>query len=234
MTLEKPIRAKGLSKVNAGMRGPFVGLVLLIAILIAAEGIAQDRSDDWSQTPQSSQPTESRRSSGSDIRGYDYTGPYAQFGISIGQIDFDGNNVDNNASGGFNLTAGYRTLPWLSAEFNFTYLGGGSVEAGSIDVGNGSFYAFTIGPKFYPLGAFEVEQMPETIQPYALIQIGGGQFDIENTDYPRSAFMARFILGVDFWATDNIGLFVEGGGHATDQTTVDGVGIFTVGAQYRF
>jgi len=234
MKIENTIPGTVRSKVHASMRGPVFGLTILLVSLVASASFSQDQADDWSESSQPSQSTEPKRSSKDSIRGYDYVGPYAQFGISIGQIDFSNNNFDNNASGGFNLTAGYRTLPWLSAEFNFTYLGGGSVEAGSIDIGNGSFYAFTIGPKFYPLGAFEIEEMPETIQPYALIQIGGGQFDIENTDYPRSAFVARFIVGVDFWATDNIGLFVEGGGHATDQTTVDGVGIFTVGAQYRF
>jgi hypothetical protein len=168
------------------------------------------------------------------IRGYDFSGPYAQFGVAIGQIDFDGPGIDNNASGGFTLTGGYRVAPWLSAEANFTYLGGGSVEAGPSDIGDGSFFAFTFGPKVYPLGALEVESIPDTIQPYGLIQMGGAQFDIENTSYPRSAFVARFIIGIDFWVTDNVGFFVEGGGHATDEDDVDGVGIFTLGGQYRF
>ena len=46
--------------------------------------------------------------------------------------------------------------------------------------------------------------------------------------------MARFILGFDFWFTDHIGAFVEGGGFATSEDDVDGVGVFTVGGQYRF
>jgi hypothetical protein len=183
----------------------------------------------------SSAAQEQSGSSGS-IRGYDYEGAYLQFGVAVGQIDFDLDNVneDNNASGGFTMTGGYRVLPWLSAEANFTYLGGGSVEAGSFDIGDGSFFAFTFGPKVYPLGVFEVDSIPETIQPYGLIQIGGGEFDIDNTSGPKSAFVARFIIGFDLWATDNVGFFVEGGGHATDEDEVDGVGIFTVGAQYRF
>ena len=183
----------------------------------------------------SSAAQEQSGSSGS-IRGYDYEGAYLQFGVALGQIDFDLDNIseDNNASGGFTMTGGYRVLPWLAAEANFTYLGGGSVEAGSIDIGDGSFFAFTFGPKVYPLGAFKVDSIPETIQPYGLIQIGGGEFDIDNTSGPKSAFVARFIIGFDLWATDNVGFFVEGGGHATDEDEVDGVGIFTVGAQYRF
>jgi hypothetical protein len=168
------------------------------------------------------------------VRGYEYEGPFAQFGVAVGQIDFDGNNIDNNASGGFTMTGGYRFLPWLAGEANFTYLGGGAVERGSRDIGNGSFFAFTFGPKVYPLGAFKVKQVPEFFQPYATIGIGGGEFHIEHSSFDRSGFIARFILGADFWATDHIGFFVEGGGHVTDQDHVDGVGIFTVGGQYRF
>lgn len=177
---------------------------------------------------------QTQRVDGNSIRGYEYEGPYAQFGVSVGQIDFDGSNIDNNASGGFTLTGGYRILPWLAGEANFTYLGGGSVERGSMDIGDGSFFAFTFGPKFFPLGAFKVEGVPDVLQPYALFGIGGGRFEIDNTNFEKSAFIARFILGVDVWATDHLGFFVEGGGHVTDEDDVDGVGIFTVGAQYRF
>jgi len=191
--------------------------IVLISLLAANLSLAQtQRVDDKS------------------IRGYEYKGPYAQFGVSVGQIDFDGPNIDNNASGGFTLTGGYRILPWLAGEANFTYLGGGSVEAGSFHIGDGSFFAFTFGPKFYPLGAFKVEGVPDFVQPYALIGIGGGQFEVDNTNFEEGAFIARFILGVDIWATDHLGFFVEGGGHVTDEDAIDGVGIFTVGGQYRF
>jgi hypothetical protein len=169
------------------------------------------------------------------IRGYDFEGPYLQFGVSIGQIDFDGGNVDNNASGGFTMTGGYRLLPWLSGEANFTYMGGGSVEVGRFNIGDGRFFAFTFGPKFYPLGAFKVEAIPESIQPYGLVQFGGGRFDVDNSSrWDNSGFIARFIIGFDVWATDHLGFFVEGGGHATNADRVDGVGVFTVGGQYRF
>jgi hypothetical protein len=194
-----------------------VALIVALGLIVAQTGVAQ------TQTTQKK-----------PVRGYEYEGPYAQFGVAIGQIDFDGGNVDNNASGGFTMTGGYRFLPWISAEANFTYLGGGSVEVGRFDVGDGSFFAFTFGPKFYPLGALRVEEIPDAIQPYGLIQIGGGRFEIDNTNFEESAFIARFIIGFDVWATDNLGFFVEGGGHATDEDDVDGVGIFTVGGQYRF
>jgi hypothetical protein len=168
-----------------------------------------------------------------NIRGNEYTGPYAQFGVAVGRIDFDG-NVDSDASGGFTMTGGYRMLPWLSGEANFTFLGGGDVEIGNNNVGDGQFFAFTFGPKFYPLAALGADGVPKFFQPYGLVGIGGGRFEIDDTDYEESAFIARFIVGADVWATDHFGFFVEGGGHVTDEDDVDGVGIFTLGGQYRF
>jgi hypothetical protein len=95
------------------------------------------------------------------------------------------------------------------------------------------FFAFTFGPKIYPLGLIDVEEIPDTIQPYAFIGIGGGEGEIDGAD-ARSSFVARFILGIDVWATDNVGFFVEGGGLAADDDDIDGAGVFSVGAQYRF
>lgn len=169
------------------------------------------------------------------VRGYDYTGPYAQFGLSIGRVDFDG-PVDSDASGGFTMTGGYRFLPWLSAEANFTFLGGNdNVERGSSE-GDTEAWAFTFGPKIYPLALIQVDAIPHTIQPYGLIAIGGGEIEIDGAGRSDDddSFVARFIIGIDIWATDNFGLFVEGGGFAFEEDNVDGAGIFTVGGQYRF
>lgn len=170
----------------------------------------------------------------SQIRGYDYTGAYGQFGVSVGEIDFEDSSSD--ASGGFTMTGGYRFLPWLSAEGNFTYLGGGDVEVNGFDVGEAEFFAFTFGPKIYPLGFVKVDAIPHFFQPYALVGLGGGEFDIDGRSgyHDKGSFIARFILGFDVWATDHIGFFVEGGGHAASEDDVDGVGLFTIGGQYRF
>lgn len=170
------------------------------------------------------------------VQGYDYTGPYAQFGVSIGRVDFDG-NVDSDASGGFTMTGGYRVLPWLAVEGNFTFLGGeDNVELGSFE-GDTEAWAFTFGPKIYPLALLELGDIPHTIQPYGLIGIGGGEIEVDGRNgfvSEDDSFVARFILGVDFWATDHVGFFVEGGGFAIEEDDVDGAGIFTVGGQYRF
>ena len=161
-------------------------------------------------------------------------GSGGQFGVSVGQIDFD--HTSSDTSGGFTMTGGYRALPWLSAEANFTYLGGGEGGIHGGSKGDSQFFAFTFGPKVYPLGFFKVEEIPDFIQPYALVGLGGGQFDIEGRSgmHDESSFIARFMLGFDVWATDHVGFFVEGGGHAASQDDVQGVGLFTVGGQYRF
>lgn len=170
----------------------------------------------------------------SKIRGYDYTGPYGQFGVAIGQINFDDSDLENDVSGGFTLGGGYRFLPWLAADANFTYL------AGDIDIDgvggdfDGEAFGFTFGPKVYPLGFAKVEGIPDFLQPYATIGIGGGEAEIDDTSFEEDYFLARFILGVDVWATDHFGLFVEGGGFATSEDDIEGAGIFTVGGQYRF
>ena len=170
----------------------------------------------------------------SKIRGYDYTGAYGQFGVSIGQINFDDSDVENDVAGGFTLGGGYRFLPWLAADGNFTYMAG-EVE---IDGFGGDFdaeaWGFTFGPKFYPLGLAKVEGIPNFIQPYGTIGIGGGEAEIDDSDVEEDYFLARFILGVDVWMTNNVGLFVEGGGFATSEDDVEGFGIFSVGGQYRF
>lgn len=169
-----------------------------------------------------------------EIRGYDYTGAYAQFGVSIGEINFDVSGVDNDVAGGFTLGGGYRFLPWLAVDGNFTYL------AGEVDVRGTSrdfdvdAWGFTFGPKIYPLGFAAVDAVPHFVQPYALIGIGGGEAEIDDTGVDEDYFLARFILGVDVWATDHFGLFVEGGGFATSEDDIEGAGIFTVGGQYRF
>ncbi len=172
----------------------------------------------------------------SKIRGYDYTGAYGQLGVAVGEINFDlPGSEDSDASGGFILGGGYRFLPWLAAEGNFTYLGGGDVEISGNEIGEAQFFSFTFGPKLYPLGFFKAEGIPHIFQPYALIGIGGGEVDIEHTNIDEeSMFVSRFILGFDVWATDHIGLFVEGGGHVGSEDDLEGVGIFTLGGQYRF
>ena len=168
------------------------------------------------------------------IRGYDYTGVYGQFGVAVGEINFDDSDIESDVSGGFTLGGGYRFLPWLAADANFTYLGGGDVEIGNNDVGDGEFFAFTVGPKLYPLGFFKTDDVPHIFQPYALIGIGGGEFEIDDTSVEEDSFLARFILGFDVWATEHFGLFVEGGGFAASEDDLEGVGIFTLGGQYRF
>ncbi len=197
----------------------FTRVALATALLLLGAGTAAAQSNLFNE---------------SKTRGYDYTGFYGQFGVSIGQINFDDSDVENDVAGGFTLGGGYRFLPWLAADGNFTYMAG-EVE---IDGFGGDFdaeaWGFTFGPKFYPLGLAKVEGIPHFIQPYGTIGIGGGEAEIDDSDVEEDYFLARFILGVDVWMTDNVGLFVEGGGFATSEDDIEGFGIFSVGGQYRF
>ena len=210
-------------------------LLVLSAASSASAGAAVPRTpsngSDWGDSSTTSTRSGSNPSNG-EIRGYDYEGFYGQFALSIGRIDFDG-GVDSEASGGFGLTAGYRALPWLSGEAHFQFLGGqDNAEFGNVDR-DSQFFAFTFGPKVYPLGLIEIEEIPNTIQPYAFIGIGGGEGKIDGGD-EESSFVARFILGIDLWTTDNLGFFIEGGGFAAEDDDIDGAGVFSIGAQYRF
>jgi opacity protein-like surface antigen len=159
-----------------------------------------------------------------------------QFGASVGEIEYDG-GIDVDAGGGFTMTGGYRTLSWLALEANVTYLGGGDAEVGNVDLGEADFFAITFGPKLFPMAAFDEQPIPEFFQPYALVGIGGGEFDIDvngGGNWEKSTFIARFIFGFDIWITDHIGAFVEGGYHAAADDDIDGAGIFSLGGQYRF
>lgn len=200
------------------MRFGFAGL-LAIALIVLMAGPVAAQSGVFNER---------------EIRGYDYTGPYAQFGVSIGEINFDVRGFDNDVAGGFTLGGGYRVLPWLAVDGNFSYLAGEAEFNPSGRDFDVEAWGFTFGPKIYPLGFAKVEAVPHFIQPYALIGIGGGEAEIDDSSVEEDYFLARFILGIDLWATDHFGVFVEGGGFATSEDDIEGAGIFTLGGQYRF
>jgi len=185
-----------------------------------------------------------------NARGYDFTGPYFQFGGSAGALDLDkelgqknpGFDLENESAGGFTITGGFRATPWLSGEANLSWLGGGEIEdkqprgSNRIDT-RSSAYAFTFGPKVYPLGLIDNAPAP-MFQPYALVGLGGGEFNIDTRrrfgkNVQRSSFVARFLFGFDVWVTDNIGLYTEGGYHVWDDDAIDGVGVWSIGGQFR-
>jgi len=220
--------------------GTFLTVTLLATAnpVAAQSGWPSDADDAQSQTTSPEHSGRSRASHDDSIRGYDeFKGFYAQFGITIGGIDYDGPS-DIDAGGGVSMTGGYRILPWLSAEANFTYVGGADAEFRNNNSGEANYFAFTVGPKFYPMAAFDQEIIPEFIQPYGLLAIGGGEFEIDgirgSRGHKKSSFITRFIFGVDFWITDHVGTYVEGGYHAAADDDIDGTGVFTFGGQYRF
>lgn len=200
-------------------RGISIFVALSCGLLGAATAGAQARLFDESSMP-----------------GYEYRGPYAQLGGGGGVIDPGISGLETGVGGGFTLTGGWRALSWLSGEVNLSYLTGGNVQVGGVSVGEASFFAFSFGPKLYPLGALEIEAIPQFIQPYGLVGVGGGEFEFKGSgiDTTVDTFIARFLVGFDVWATKSFGLFAEGGYHLATADEVDGAGIFTFGAQARF
>ena len=182
----------------------------------------------------------------SQIRGYDeFRGPYAQFGVSIGQIELDKvgtQRFESDVGGGFTMGGGFRWNSWLALEANLSYIGGGDTDAkvgrNGVNVGTSEAFAITFGPKLYFLGALPELPIPELFQPYFLVGIGGGEYENNGKnrgqDEERSSFVARFKGGFDVWVTDNIGIFAEGGYQVWDDESVDGIGLGTFGGQYRF
>lgn len=219
-------------------RASYTLLSLGVIVWIASSAtLASAQSDAWSSTdskPVATKPqtgTQSAPFDESKIRGYqEFTGFYGEFGAAVGRIELDG-RADVDTGGGFTMTGGYRFLPWLSGEGNVTYLGGGEIKHTNDDV---DFFSITVGPKLYPMGFLDDQPIPEFVQPYALIGIGGGQYDGGSAFSEQGTFVARFIFGFDLWVTDHIGGFVEGGYHVASDSDVDGTGIFSIGAQYRF
>lgn len=154
----------------------------------------------------------------------DLTGPYAGFGFSIGETNGDDGAGDSEVQGGFNLRGGYRLNEWIAGEAAFIF-----VSDAKDDV---DYFSFTFGPKIYPLGLLAEPILPKQIQPYTTIAIGGGEYILDDTR--ESTFIARFMFGFDYWLTGNIGAWMEGGYHVSDEDSVEGTGIFAVGGQYRF
>ena len=75
--------------------------------------------------------------------------------------------------------------------------------------------------------------MTTTLMASLLIGLCAGSVSAKEW-FNKDSFVARFILCFDVWATDHVGFFVEGGGLVAEEDSVEGVGVFTFGAQYGF
>jgi hypothetical protein len=166
----------------------------------------------------------------------DLTGFYVNLGANIGAPEFDG-PLDGEVGGGVAFGGGYRVTPWLAAELEFDLLAGSDVEVGGSDVGDAQYWAITANVKGYPFSAFEKDVIPAWIQPYARFGMGGGEIEVDFDglgEEEDGTFVARFGGGIDFLIHRHWGAYVDGGFHVASEDDLDGVGIFTVGAFYRF
>jgi opacity protein-like surface antigen len=178
---------------------------------------------------------------------YDRTGPYVGVGFAygienfgLGKLeDFAGTELSVDNSPGFDIRGGYRFHPNLAVEGDVQYFTGFDInEKGGGKLGTADTLAVTVDAKGYPLtGRF---------QPYGLLGLGfmRSTFDPKgggdsNND---SVFAARLGVGADFYATENIVVFVEGSYMLPTADYKAGIGAgvsgdiipLVVGGQYRF
>jgi len=167
----------------------------------------------------------------------DQTGAYLNLGANIGAPDFDFAGVDGKVGGGVAFGAGYRMTKWLAAELEFDLLAGSDVKVNGSKIGDAQYWAITGNVKAYPFQAFETDVIPAWIQPYGRFGMGGGEIEIDFDNAgtrDQGTFVARFGGGIDFLLDRHWALYMDGGYHATSEDDLDGVGIFTLGAFYRF
>jgi opacity protein-like surface antigen len=141
---------------------------------------------------------------------YDRPGPYVGVGFAYGIENFGLGKVEAaNAvklsvddSPGFDIRGGYRFHPNLAVEGDFQYFTGFDIsEKGGSKLATADTLAVTVNAKGYPLtGRF---------QPYGLLGLGfmRSYFEHGTND---SVFAVRLGGGADFYATENIVVFVEG------------------------
>ena len=142
-----------------------------------------------------------------------------------GRQDRDRNEHSRN--GAENCHKPHRPQTWIVGQ-------GKRAETDNLD-----YYEVTINLKGYPLGYFEVPEVPDWIQPYGKLGIGFAEVELGYLDEVR--FLLRFGAGVDFMLSDKFGLYLDGGYSVITQTVkeskesiLDGHGQLGLGGLVRF
>jgi opacity protein-like surface antigen len=171
-------------------------------------------------------------------------GLYILGGAALGWANVDddyvGASVSNSTNWGFNLAAGLRFSDLLAAEAQVTYLTAGDVSLfGTTIPGVGtSAVVSTVDAKLYPLALFGSDASSR-LQPYARAGIGGGWGDLSGAlagefEGSEGTFVARFGAGLDFYLTDNLGLYGDFSYYVTTKDLIVGVGAISFGGIVRF
>ena len=180
---------------------------------------------------------------------YDYIGPYLQAGAAVGFFDAHKGSVDFDPGVGFTISAGYRVNSYFAGQMDFTYAFGADTndftDFVGIDFGESDktktldYYEVTINLKAYPLGYFEVSEVPDWIQPYAKFGLGFAEAEVAYVD--AVDLLLRFGAGLDFMINDRFGVYLDGGYSVLTRTVregkeaiLDGQGQLGLGGLIRF
>jgi opacity protein-like surface antigen len=151
---------------------------------------------------------------------YARTGWYLQGGVAYGFEDFDQGGSNNELGGldvddsfGYDVRAGYRLSERVAVEAQFQHFlefdldenSGSSADISALDA-DLELWAATVNGKFF----FTTGR----IQPYALAGIGYGEGEVDvkgSGSTSEGDFLGRVGLGVDAYATENLGIALEAG-----------------------
>lgn len=172
----------------------------------------------------------------------DAQGFYADFGVGLGWNNLAGpfEPVDNGTMVGFVFAGGYRFNPWVAAEGEFFWLGGGELtNAATVQRVNSSITSLGFAARFYPL-ALAPDLIPQWIQPNLILGIGTGLAEFASTapftfdSQSRTVLLTRLGIGIDVMLTKHWGATIDGNYFVTNNDALTGIGTLKLGVLCRF
>ncbi|MFT5442513.1 MAG: hypothetical protein ACI8W3_001557 [Myxococcota bacterium] len=150
-----------------------------------------------------------------DVSEYDYIGWTLRVGLVGGFPDGRKKSVDFDPGIGYAIAVGYRQNAYMAGEVGISFIYDADTNDFDeiVDGANKTKalrqFEVTVSAKGYPLGYFDVEEVPDWIQPYVITGLGFGESQFNSTKENR--IVIRFGTGVDFVLTDRFGAYVDGG-----------------------
>ena len=161
---------------------------------------------------------------------HEQEGGYARLGLGTGFVD------ESRVDPGFalELSGGFFMQSWVSAHLDLSGLVRADIDRRFARDGELSGILFTVGPRFYPLGAVDSD-VPDAINPYAQIGFGYGHFYSTRPDDDDGTGFARFAGGLEVMPWDSVGIFFQGGyDKSFDDDVIEGMGHLLFGGLVRF